>query len=136
MMDTIKAWQCIGCGKLEAPQNCIGVCQDRRVELVYASAYAAQAVELARLQAQRDGLRALVRRVATLEGEDTAALAALRGEARRIMADVERDDAAQSPTPPGAALAPGDASGPLRDRRSGADLQKSRLTRPATLFVR
>ena len=37
MTEVIKAWQCIGCGKLEAPQNCIGVCQDRRVELVYAS---------------------------------------------------------------------------------------------------
>jgi hypothetical protein len=33
MTEVIEAWQCIGCGKLEAPQNCIGACQDRRVEL-------------------------------------------------------------------------------------------------------
>ena len=35
----IKAWQCIGCGKLDAPQPCIGVCEDRKVELVGAIAY-------------------------------------------------------------------------------------------------
>ena len=37
--ERMKAWQCIGCGKLDGPQNCIGVCQDRRVELVYAADY-------------------------------------------------------------------------------------------------
>lgn len=35
----IKGWQCIGCGKVEAPQPCIGVCQDRPVELVDAANY-------------------------------------------------------------------------------------------------
>ena len=37
MAETIRGWQCIGCGRVEAPQNCIGVCRDRKVELVYAS---------------------------------------------------------------------------------------------------
>jgi len=32
----VKAWQCIGCGKIDAPQTCIGICQDCRVEFVYA----------------------------------------------------------------------------------------------------
>lgn len=36
MTEYVKAWQCIGCGKIEAPQTCVGVCQDRKVELVYA----------------------------------------------------------------------------------------------------
>jgi uracil-DNA glycosylase len=27
----VKAWQCVGCGKIEAPQTCIGICQDRKV---------------------------------------------------------------------------------------------------------
>lgn len=40
MPDTITAWQCIGCGRLEAPQNCIGVCQDRKAEFVSARDYA------------------------------------------------------------------------------------------------
>jgi len=35
-VEHVKVWQCIGCGKIEAPQPCIGVCDDRRVELVYA----------------------------------------------------------------------------------------------------
>jgi hypothetical protein len=35
----MKAWQCIGCGKIDAPQPCIGICQDQKVELVYADDY-------------------------------------------------------------------------------------------------
>ena len=35
----LNAWQCIGCGKIEAPQNCIGVCRDEKVQFVYASNY-------------------------------------------------------------------------------------------------
>ena len=34
MTEYIQAWQCIGCGKIEAPQPCIGVCQDRKVLFV------------------------------------------------------------------------------------------------------
>lgn len=49
-IETLKAWQCIGCGRLEAPQNCIGVCRDRKVELVYAS-------ELAEAEGKLDAAR-------------------------------------------------------------------------------
>jgi len=38
-IDRIKAWQCIGCGKIDAHQPCIGVCQDQKVDLVYAFDY-------------------------------------------------------------------------------------------------
>jgi len=34
MTDYIQAWQCVGCGKIEAPQPCIGVCRDRRILMV------------------------------------------------------------------------------------------------------
>jgi hypothetical protein len=143
MMDTIKAWQCIGCGKLEAPQNCIGVCQDRRVELVYAWEYAALAAQLARLQLRRDALHALVQRVAALERLDAAALTALRDAAQRLLAKAECHDAmegrpwasASPPLQPASATSP-DASRSLRDRRTAADGQKPRLTQPATLVVR
>jgi hypothetical protein len=37
MTESFKAWQCIGCGRLDGPAQCIGVCQDRKVELVYAT---------------------------------------------------------------------------------------------------
>lgn len=30
----IRGWQCVGCGKVEAPQPCVGICQDRAVELL------------------------------------------------------------------------------------------------------
>jgi hypothetical protein len=34
MTEYIQAWQCIGCGKIEAPQTCIGVCRDRKILMV------------------------------------------------------------------------------------------------------
>jgi hypothetical protein len=57
MTERMTAWQCIGCGRIEGAQPCIGVCQDRRVDLVYAADYEAA---LARLQT----LAALVRELA------------------------------------------------------------------------
>lgn len=63
-IDTIKAWQCIGCGKVEVPQPpCIGVCQDRKVEFVYASQYRAA-------QAQAQAFEALIRRLAWTKPRD------------------------------------------------------------------
>ena len=50
MAETIRGWQCIGCGRVEAPQNCIGVCRDRKVVLVYAS-------ELAEAEGRVEALR-------------------------------------------------------------------------------
>ena len=53
----VKAWQCIGCGKIEAPQTCIGVCQDRKVEFVYAFEHeeALAQLKVARQQAEALG---------------------------------------------------------------------------------
>lgn len=51
MVERIPAWQCIGCGKLEAPRPCIGVCQDRPVELVAAADYDALQERLQRSEA-------------------------------------------------------------------------------------
>ena len=39
MTDYVTAWECIGCGRIEAPRPCIGVCQDRKAEFVYARDY-------------------------------------------------------------------------------------------------
>lgn len=39
MSERIAVWRCIGCGRIEAPQPCIGVCQDRKLELVPAEHY-------------------------------------------------------------------------------------------------
>jgi len=40
MVETIKAWQCIGCGRVEADAQCLGICEDRPVRLVSAYDYA------------------------------------------------------------------------------------------------
>jgi len=48
MTDYIEAWQCIGCGKIEAPQPCIGVCRDRKILMVAKDEHERVVAELAR----------------------------------------------------------------------------------------
>ena len=64
MTDYVKAWQCIGCGKIEAPQTCIGICQDRKVQFVYASEHEEVLVQARHAQQRADVLEALVRQLA------------------------------------------------------------------------
>lgn len=54
MTEVMKAWQCIGCGNLDAAQTCIGICDYRKVEFVYAQEHeqALRAARLARQQAE------------------------------------------------------------------------------------
>ena len=93
MTEVIKAWQCIGCGKLEAPQNCIGVCQDRRVELVYAAEHLETQRELSAAVERHGVLAAFIRRFAFShphEGDFERSYRALQAEARALL----RSDAA------------------------------------------
>jgi hypothetical protein len=46
-----KVWQCIGCGRIEDPRPCVGICQDRPEEYVLAAAHEAAIAELKRLAA-------------------------------------------------------------------------------------
>jgi len=64
MSDYVKAWQCIGCGRIEAAQNCIGVCEYRKVELSYASDQQQTLAELAQARQRVAELEAFVRRLA------------------------------------------------------------------------
>ena len=64
MNDYVKAWQCIGCGRIEAPQPCLGICQDRKVQFVYADEHEETVAELALARRQVNALEALVRRFA------------------------------------------------------------------------
>jgi hypothetical protein len=93
MTDYVTAWQCTGCGRLEAAQPCVGVCQDRRVRLVSAEDYDA-AAERARLG---EGALALARRLARTQprGERwRESFEAFREEAERIVAEArELEDA-------------------------------------------
>ncbi len=62
MPDYLQAWQCIGCGKLEAPQQCIGVCKDRKVFLIGKGEHEAALAEIARLQARIERAGAMLAR--------------------------------------------------------------------------
>jgi len=64
MTERIAAWQCIGCGRIEGAQPCVGVCEDRRTEFVYASDHDAVITELAASRQQVEALAVLVRQIA------------------------------------------------------------------------
>lgn len=90
MTEYIKAWQCIGCGKVDVPQPpCIGVCQDRKVEFVYAS-------EHEEVLARARTLEALARRLAWTmprDGEWERSYRALQNQARSLLAVLANDAA-------------------------------------------
>ena len=88
MTDRIAAWQCIGCGRIEAPQTCVGICQDRRVEFVHTADHVATEDALAATKRERDALRALVRTLAfsrPRDGEWERSYRALQAQARSAL---------------------------------------------------
>ncbi len=85
----MKAWECIGCGRLEAPQTCLGVCQDRPVNLVYASDYEQALAEAARLGERLERMEAFARKVAATSprsGQWEASYLAMQKQARELLA--------------------------------------------------
>lgn len=85
-MERITAWQCIGCGRIEGPRPCIGVCEDRRTEFVYAADHDAA---LARVEA----LAAVVSQIAHTKprpGECERTWDALQARARQALDAVQR----------------------------------------------
>ena len=82
MTERLQAWQCIGCGKIDAPQPCIGICQDRKVELVYADEYDQL---LARTQEAQALLRMLAQ-TTPRAGEWERSYRLLQERARRLLA--------------------------------------------------
>ncbi|KAA3632829.1 MAG: hypothetical protein DWQ08_02855 [Proteobacteria bacterium] len=84
----VTVWQCIGCGKIEYPQPCIGVCQDRKIDLVYDFAYR-EAVEREReAHRQSELLAALVRQIAYTtprNGQWKRSWQALQKQARDVL---------------------------------------------------
>lgn len=95
MNEYIKAWQCIGCGKVDVPQPpCIGVCQDRKVEFVYASEYEAALARAALADQRVKALEALVRRLARTTprgGEWERSYRVLQDQARQTLAALAND---------------------------------------------
>lgn len=90
---TIKAWECVGCGRIEAPRPCLGVCQDRAVELVPEEAYRSVREECDRLREDNAALRELAFRLAHTHprGEQwEAGYKALQARARRLLDSIEK----------------------------------------------
>ena len=100
MTDYVKAWQCIGCGKIEAPQTCIGVCQDRKVEFVYAAEHQRVLRELDDARRQAQALADIVRRIAhttPTSGGWEKTYRALQAQARETLARSDPGPAAGQP---------------------------------------
>jgi hypothetical protein len=88
MPEPITAWQCVGCGRLEAPQTCIGVCQDRKVEVIGAWDYAEVRAALDEANERIAALEAFLSRVARIEprtGRWAESYRALQTQARKLL---------------------------------------------------
>lgn len=93
----VKVWQCIGCGRIESPQQCIGICQDRKVEFVYASEHDAVLAQAQAALQRAKALEALVRKFAWTTpraGEWEHSYRALQEQARRLLAALASEAAA------------------------------------------
>ncbi|WP_329743386.1 hypothetical protein [Dyella sp. A6] len=99
MTDYIQAWQCIGCGKIEAPQTCIGVCRDRKILMVGKDDHDAAIAELTLAQQHLKGLQAVLLQLAWSEprhGQWEQNWRALQERARQWIANPQPEHAADS----------------------------------------
>lgn len=83
-----KAWECIGCGRIEAPRPCLGICRDRAVELVHAETYR-------QLQADNAKMRELILRLARTsprKGQWQASYQALQERAAELLVRLKRHE--------------------------------------------
>jgi hypothetical protein len=83
-----RAWLCTGCGRVEAPQPCLGVCVRKPDEVVRADHHAAVAARAADAERDARELAALVGRLAWSTPRDggwEASLAALRAAALGLL---------------------------------------------------
>ena len=88
MTDRITAWQCIGCGRIEGAQPCIGICEDRRTEFVHAPDHDAVLGQLEIAHGQAEELAALVSQIAHTTpraGEFERAWLVLQARARGLL---------------------------------------------------
>lgn len=77
----MTAWQCIGCGRLDSDATCMGICQDRKVEVVSAKDYDQACRDI-------DELRLFVRQLANVSprGDNwETSYKALQAHARRLL---------------------------------------------------
>ena len=81
----IVAWRCIGCGAIEAPQTCLGICEYHKVRFVHADEHAS-AVATARASAV--ALHRFAQKVASTkphDGQWETSFRALQQEALQLL---------------------------------------------------
>jgi hypothetical protein len=89
MTDYIQAWQCIGCGKIEAPQTCIGVCRDRKVFFIGKDEHEAALAQVECLRAQLRQAASMLLRFDRAVPRDDAwerSYRALQAQVREVLA--------------------------------------------------
>ncbi len=83
MTERMKAWQCIGCGRIESDATCVGICQDVPITVVSAAEHDAVRREL---EALRLFLQQLVH-TTPRGGEWERSYRALQERARRLLGE-------------------------------------------------
>lgn len=99
----IEAWKCIGCGRIEAPQICIGVCQDRRIELVDARTFDAVHRSLQAEREKCERLAGLLQRLAWSTPRQDGwerCYRAFQAEARQLLQQLRSEAQAVEPEAP------------------------------------
>jgi len=100
MSERMTAWQCIGCGRIEGAQPCIGVCQDRKVDFVYASNHDEVLAQLAIARRQTEALATVVRQLAGTTPRDGGwerSYRALQARARGALASIGKSKRSAGP---------------------------------------
>jgi hypothetical protein len=90
--DAGRAWilSCIGCGRIDTPQQCAGTCGEHRLEIVPAAAHDLAAAQLGAERARADALGAVTARLAAHAHAPSpdgweAAYRTLQAEAREVL---------------------------------------------------
>ncbi len=86
--EPFRAWLCTGCGRVEAPQACLGVCLRHPEEVVRADRHAEALARAADADRDAGALRALVRRLAWTtprDGHGDETVAAMREAALALI---------------------------------------------------
>ena len=81
-VQTLKVWQCVGCGRIDHPRPCVGICRDEKAEYVAAADYQEAARRIEALEAVLRRIAFTTPRPAQIE----AAWHALQADARRLLA--------------------------------------------------
>src|SRR5450759_1829808 len=95
MTERVTAWQCIGCGRIEGAQPCVGICQDRKTDFVYASDHDEVLAQLARERQRAEALAALLRQLAHTtprKDEWERTYRALQARARQTLGTLASDE--------------------------------------------